>query len=64
LVEVTRDPGWLEAADTIGVEAVQGSIKGEELRSEMVEKVYLVFRERKWCDGNTPGRCGCGYFGG
>jgi hypothetical protein len=39
LVEVTRDPGWLEAADTIGIEAVQGSIKGEELRSEMVEKI-------------------------
>jgi hypothetical protein len=39
LVEISRDPGWLEAAYTIGIEAVQGSIKGEELRSEMVEKV-------------------------
>jgi len=39
LVEVSRDPGWLEAAYTVEIEAIQGSIKGEELWPELVEKV-------------------------
>jgi hypothetical protein len=28
LVKVSRDPGWLEAAYTVEIEAVEGSIKG------------------------------------
>jgi hypothetical protein len=39
LVKVSRYPGWLEAAHTVGIESVQGSIKGEELWSELVEKI-------------------------
>lgn len=39
LVEVSRDPGRLETANTVGIEAVQGSIKAEELWPELLEKI-------------------------
>jgi hypothetical protein len=39
LVKVSRNPGWLEAAYAVEIEAVQGSMKGEELWPELMEKV-------------------------
>jgi hypothetical protein len=63
LIEVFRDPGRLEAAHTVDIKAVQGSVKREKLRSESVEKIQLLSCERKWCDGNAPGCCGRGDFG-
>jgi hypothetical protein len=50
----------LETTETVGVEAVQGSIKSKELWSKLVEKFELIVRERERGDGNTPRRRACG----
>ena len=64
LVKVSRDPGWLETSYTVEIEAVQGSIQGQELRPELMEEFYLIVREQERCDGNTPGRRGRSGFRG
>jgi hypothetical protein len=59
-VEVFRDPGWLETTETVGVEAVQGSVKSKELWSELEKKFKLIVCESERGDRNTPRRRACG----